>query len=105
VAYLRSLLSQVGVVDPAHDPAWPATCSRILGRHHDGSLDDLSRADATALIDACRRYVDEDNAKVTRLPVEFVDRDNDPWAVEDVPPPVIRYRGWTYRRDDTGGQT
>ena len=102
VGYLRSLLQQVGVVDPAHDPAWPVTCSRILGRDHDGSLDQLSKADATTLIDACRQFVDADNANITRLPAVLVDRSDDPWASDpvDVPPPVIKWRGFTYQRVD-----
>lgn len=99
VAYLRSLLTQTGVIDPTGDQAWPATCTRILGRPHDGSLDQLSKADATALIDACREYVDTENTRITRLPAPFITPSDDPWTV-DVPPAVIRYRGHTYQRVD-----
>jgi hypothetical protein len=101
VAYLRSLLQQVGVIDPATDPSWPATASRILGRDHDGSLDHLTKPDATALLDACRQFVDADNANITRLPTAFIDPADDPWASAPTPPTVIRYQGHTYQRIDT----
>lgn len=101
LAFLRSLLADVGVVDPAADPAWPATASRILGRPiDDGDLDQFTAGDVSRLIDAAKAYTATETARIERVPAAFIDPADDPWAA-DPAPLRIRYQGRTYQRVDS----
>ena len=101
LAYLRSLLTDVGIVDPERDPAWPTSASRILGRTITaGGLDQFTAGDVSEIIDAAKSFLAADSARIERLPAAFIDPADDPWASAPTPPTVIRYQGHTYQRID-----
>lgn len=103
VAYLRTLLQTVGIIDPDHDPQWLATATKILARPvTTGALDTFTRSEVSSLIDACKRFTDEEAAKTQRIPAALVNPADDPWAVDnqaaptDAVPTRIRFRGHDY---------
>lgn len=102
-AYLRSLLAQVGIVDPDHDERWPATASRILDRSDRLDIELLSRSDVSLLIEACKTFLLEDSSRIERVPAAFIDRDADPWLApvpDNGPPQRIRFAGRVYQLVD-----
>ena len=82
LAFMRSLLQDVGYPAPETNPHVPALLGRICGTSTPIPWEAVDRMQARHIIDAAKKRNDELNRGIARIPAAFINpsQDIDPWT-------------------------